>query len=104
MENKLVVFKGREIRRVLHNNEWWFSVIDIVKALTDSLDPRQYIKKMRQRDAELNSNWGTICTPLVLKARDGKVRNSYCANTEGIFKLIQSIPSPKAEPFKRWQD
>ncbi len=102
MENKLVVFKGREIRRVLHNNEWWFSVADIVEALADSLDPRQYIKKMRRRDAELNSYWGTICTPLVLQAPDGKMRNTNCANTEGIFRIIQSIPSPKAEPFKRW--
>ena len=72
MENKLVVFKGKEIRRTLHNNEWWFAVADVVEALTDSADPRQYIKKMRQRDSELNSYWGTICTPFRLKALDGK--------------------------------
>jgi len=102
MENKLVVFKGKEIRRALHNNEWWFAVADVVEALTDSADPRQYIKKMRQRDSELNSYWGTICTPLRLKALDGKMRKTNCANTEGIFRIIQSIPSPKAEPFKRW--
>jgi prophage antirepressor-like protein len=65
MENKLVVFRGKEIRRTLHNNEWWFAVADVVEALTDSTDPRQYIKKMRQRDSELNSYWGTICTPFV---------------------------------------
>jgi hypothetical protein len=102
MENKLVVFKGKEIRRILHNNEWWFAVADVVEALTDSADPRQYIKKMRQRDSELNSYWGTICTPLRLKALDGKMRKTNCANTEGIFRIIQSIPSSKAEPFKRW--
>jgi hypothetical protein len=102
VEHKLVVFKGKEIRRTLHNNEWWFSVADVVKALTDSSDPRQYIKRMRQRDSELNSYWGTICTPLELVAPDGKKRKTNCANTEGIFRIIQSIPSPKAEPFKRW--
>jgi len=102
MTGKLVVFKGKEIRRVLHNNEWWFSVADVVEALTDSVDPRQYIKRMRQRDPELNSYWGTICTPLQLLAQDGKKRRINCANTEGVFRIIQSIPSPKAEPFKRW--
>jgi len=102
MENKLVIFKGKEIRRILHNDEWWFSVADVVEALTDSADTRQYIKKMRRRDPELDSYWGTICTPLELIAPDGKRRKTNCANTEGIFRIIQSIPSPKAEPFKRW--
>lgn len=102
METRLVVFKNKEIRRTLHNDEWWFSLADVVQALTDSADPRQYIKKMRQRDPELDSYWGTICTPLALLAPDGKKRASNCANTEGIFRIIQSIPSPKAEPFKRW--
>lgn len=102
MVNRLVVFKGKEIRRVLHNNEWWFSVVDIVTSLTDSNDSRQYIKRMRKRDTELNSYWGTICTPLVLKAPDGRMRKTNCANTEGLFRIIQSIPSLKAEPFKRW--
>src|SRR4030065_1585939 len=102
METSIAVFKGKEIRRALHKNEWWFSVSDVVEALTDSADPRQYIKKMRQRDPELNSYWGTICTPLESMAPDGKMRETNCANTEGIFRIIQSIPSPKAEPFKRW--
>lgn len=102
MTDKLVVFKDKGIRRILYHNEWWFSVADMVEALADSADPRQYIKKMRQRDSELNSNWGTICPPLALKAPDGKTRKTNCANTEGIFRIIQSIPSPKAEPFKRW--
>lgn len=102
MENKLVVFQNKEIRRTLHNNEWWFSVADVVEALTDSNDVRQYVKRMRQRDSELDSYWGTICTPLELIAPDGKRRATNCANTEGIFRIIQSIPSPKAEPFKRW--
>lgn len=102
METKLVVFQNKKIRRILHNGEWWFSVADVVEALTDSVDPRQYIKRMRQRDSELDSYWGTICTPLILLAPDGKRRNTNSANTEGIFRIIQSIPSPKAEPFKRW--
>jgi DNA-damage-inducible protein D len=99
---KIAVFKGKEIRKTIHNNEWWFSITDVVAALTDSADTKQYIKKMRQRDPQLNSYWGTICTPLDLLAADGKVRELNCANTEGIFRIIQSIPSPKAEPFKRW--
>lgn len=102
MDTKLAVFKGKEIRRTLYKNEWWFSVADVVEVLTDSIDSRQYIKKMRQRDPELDSYWGTICTPLELIAPDGKKRETNCANTEGIFRIIQSIPSPKAEPFKRW--
>jgi len=102
MKTKLAIFKGKEIRRTLHDDEWWFAIVDIVEVLTDSADPRQYTKKMRQRDTELNSYWGTICTPLPLRASGGKMRKINCANTEGIFRIIQSIPSPKAEPFKRW--
>jgi DNA-damage-inducible protein D len=102
MEKNIAVFRGKGIRKIIHKNEWWFSVSDVVEVLTDSADPRQYIKKMRQRDPELNSNWGTICTPLKIDAPDGKMREANCANTEGVFRIIQSIPSPKAEPFKRW--
>jgi DNA-damage-inducible protein D len=100
--NALVVFQGKRIRRVWHNNEWWFSVFDVVSVLTNSADPKQYAKKMRSRDPVLNANWGTICTPLELLAPDGKKRAMNCVNTEGAFRIIQSIPSPKAEPFKLW--
>ena len=100
--NKIIIFETASIRRTLHNGEWYFSVEDIVKALTDSADTKQYIKKMRTRDDALNSNWGTICTPLPMTAADGKQRNVQTATAEGIFRIIQSIPSPKAEPFKRW--
>ena len=99
---KIAVFKGKQIRKTIHGNEWWFSITDVVAALTDSTDTKQYVKKMRQRDPELSSYWGTICTPLELIAPDGKKRETNCANTEGIFRIIQSMPSPKAEPFKRW--
>jgi len=102
-ENKaLAVFQGKNIRRVWHNDEWWFSLLDIVNALIDSADPKQYIKKMRSRDSLLNINWGTICTPLQIVALDGKKRETNCVNTQGAFRVIQSIPSSKAEPFKLW--
>ena len=98
----IAVFQETTIRRVWHNEEWWFAIVDVVSVLTDSADPRQYIKKMRSRDPELDAKWGTTCTPLALQAADGKQRETNCANTEGLFRIIQSIPSPKAEPFKRW--
>ena len=82
--------------------EWYFSVQDVVAVLAESSDPKQYIKKMRTRDPELSANWGTICTPVQMLAADGKMRKIQAANTEGLLRIIQSIPSPKAEPFKRW--
>ena len=99
---KIAVFSGKQVRRILLEGQWWFSVADVIGILTESSDPKQYIKKMRQRDPQLNLNWGTICTPLVMVAQDGKKRGVNCANTEGIFRIIQSVSSPKAEPFKRW--
>ncbi len=82
--------------------EWYFSVQDVVAVLSESTDPKQYIKKMRARDPQLSASWGTICTPVQMLAADGKQRKVQAANTEGILRIIQSIPSPKAEPFKRW--
>lgn len=103
MQSKaLAIFQGKKIRKAWHNNEWYFSVIDVIAALTDSNNPKLYVKKLRQRDPELNSNWGTICTLLQMSAPDGKLRATNCVNTKGAFRLIQSIPSPKAEPFKLW--
>jgi len=101
MTEKLAIFKGKEIRRTIHNNEWWFVIADVVSVLTDSANPADYIKKMRTRDKELAKGWGQIVTPLSVDTQGGKQRVN-CANTEGIFRIIQSIPSPKAEPFKRW--
>src|SRR5699024_3602818 len=100
--SEIALFEQKEIRRVWQNEEWYFSVLDVVKALTDSTDPRQYIKKMRARDPELSNNWGTICTPVQMIAADGNQRKIQAANSEGLLRIIQSIPSPKAEPFKRW--
>ncbi|PIR78023.1 MAG: phage antirepressor protein [Candidatus Magasanikbacteria bacterium CG10_big_fil_rev_8_21_14_0_10_36_16] len=102
MTTKIAIFRKKEIRKVIHNNEWWFSVADVIEVLTDTADIRDYIKKMRKRDKELNSYWGTNCPLLEMLTKDGKKRKITSANTEGIFRIIQSIPSPKAEPFKRW--
>lgn len=100
---KIVLFKNKEIRKTLHNNEWWFSVIDVVKALTDSVDPRDYWYKMKIRvKDEEGFEPSTICRQLKLKALDGKMRETDCANTEGMFRIVQSIPSPKVESIKRW--
>ena len=98
----IAIFKGKTIRKTLFQKEWWFSVADVIEALTDTVDVKDYIKKMRKRDKELNAYWGTNCPPLEMIAKDGKRRKVSSANTEGIFRIIQSIPSPKAEPFKRW--
>lgn len=98
------LFQSKQIRSAWNKElqKWNFSVQDVVEALTDSADVKQYIKKMRSRDAELSANWGTICTPVQMTAADGKKRKVQAADTEGLLRIIQSIPSPKAEPFKRW--
>lgn len=98
------LFQDKKIRSVWNDEEeqWYFSVFDVVEALTDSNDPKQYIKKMRSRDEALNYNWGTICTPVEMIALDGKRRKVQAANVKGLFRIIQSISSPKAEPFKQW--
>lgn len=99
----IAVFKGRQVRRVLHEGEWWFSVVDVVAVLTDSVNPRDYWFRMKVREKdEAGVELSTVCRQLKLTAPDGKLRETDCADTEGIFRIIQSIPSPKAEPFKRW--
>ena len=104
VDEDLEFFNDHSIRKVWHSGEeeWYLSIVDVVQVLTDSSDPKQYIKKMRARDKALESKWGTICTPLQMLAPDGKMRKTQAANTEGILRIIQSIPSPKAEPFKTW--
>ena len=101
-QKQIVLFEEKEVRRTWHDEQWYFSITDIVKILTDSNDVKQYIKKMRTRDNELSLNWGTICTPLQITSKDGKQRNENMAQIQGIFRIIQSIPSPKAEPIKLW--
>ncbi|MBW2119853.1 MAG: Bro-N domain-containing protein [Deltaproteobacteria bacterium] len=102
MEASIAVFRGKEIRKTIHNDEWWFSVVDVCAVLTKSADPGAYWRKLKQRLKQEGSEVVTFCHGLKLVAPDGKFRKTDCANTEGIFRIIQSIPSPKAEPFKRW--
>lgn len=104
MENNIQLFENKKIRTAWNEEkeEWYFSIADVVEVLTDSSDVKQYIKKMRSRDTELNLKWGTICTPVEMLANDGKNRKIQAADTKGILRIIQSIPSPKAEPFKQW--
>jgi DNA-damage-inducible protein D len=101
MDTKIALFRGRGVRKTLQDNEWWFVVEDVVLALIDSKDPKQYIQRLKQRDPELGKGWVQIVHTLSIETEGGKQR-MICANTEGVFRIIQSIPSPKAEPFKRW--
>jgi len=105
---KLVLFNGQKIRKLIYKSEWWFVINDVVSLLTDSKDPAQYFKRLKQRDSELAKLTGDqggvqFVPPLMLDMEtDGGKQKMYCWNTEGIFRLVQSIPSSKAEPFKRW--
>ncbi|MBU3942579.1 Bro-N domain-containing protein [Patescibacteria group bacterium] len=98
---QIAIFRRKEIRKTIHNNEWWFVIVDVVAVLTNSVQPDGYLKDMRRRDSELNKGWGQIATPLYVNTAGGKQKLN-CANAEGILRIIQSIPSPKAEPFKLW--
>ncbi|MDI6730961.1 MAG: Bro-N domain-containing protein [Candidatus Margulisbacteria bacterium] len=102
-ETRIALFRGKEIRKTIYKNEWWFSTIDVVEVLTNSVNPRDYWFKMKIRvKEESGAELSTVCRQLKLLAPDGKMRDTDCANAEGLFRIIQSIPSPKAEPFKRW--
>lgn len=100
--DRIVVFQEQAIRRTWHADEWWFSVVDVCQVLTESVDAGAYWRKLKQRLGAEGSEVVTFCHGLKLPAPDGKQRVTDCANTEGLFRIIQSIPSPKAEPFKRW--
>lgn len=104
MPQEIQLFADKQIRTYWDDDKelYFFCIIDVVEALTDSNDPKQYIKRMRQRDLGLNSVWGTICTPHQFISSDGKRHQANCASLGGVLRIIQSIPSPKAEPFKRW--
>jgi len=106
METRIALFQKKEIRKTLHAGEWWFVIVDVVAALTDSANPSSYLKDMRRRDSALADTLkggGQIAPPLALEVpTTGGPQRLLCWHTEGIFRLIQSIPSQKAEPFKRW--
>ena len=99
--NHLVIFKGKKIRKTIYHKEWWFSILDVIGVLTDSPQPKTYWAKMKERDEAMSQPF-PFWEQLKMLAEDGKMRETDCADTEGMFRIIQSIPSPKAEPFKRW--
>lgn len=102
-KDALVVFEGTKIRRTWHDEQWYFSVVDVVRILTDSTDPKDYWYRLKKREAESSGiELSTFCRQLKLPSADGKKYETDCANTESMFRIIQSIPSLKAEPFKRW--
>ena len=101
-KDALVVFEGTKIRRIWHDEQWYFSVVDVVGALTDSSIPRRYWSDLKSNLLEEGFEPYDKIVQLTLQAEDGKMRLTDCANTESIFRIIQSFPSPKAEPFKRW--
>jgi DNA-damage-inducible protein D len=99
MENSnLIPFGSKEIRKIIHNDEWYYSVIDVIEVLTDSVEPRKYWNTLKTREPQLSS----ICGQLKLPATDGRQRLTDCANTKGVLRIIMSVPSPKAEPLKMW--
>ncbi len=100
-ENHIAIFNGKSIRKIIYQKEWWFSVIDVVEVLTGSPTPRQYWGKVKQREF-INLQLSPVWVQLKLEASDGKKYETDCANTESMLRIIQSIPSPKVEPFKRW--
>lgn len=97
----VAVFEGKEVRRTWHDEQWYFAVNDVVELLSETTNVTDYIKKMRQRDEELGKGWGQFVTPLSIETKGG-IQKVNCASLSGIFRIIQSIPSPKAEPFKMW--
>jgi hypothetical protein len=99
---KIAVFEKKEVRKTWHRGEWYFSVVDVIAVLTDSANPTDYLKKIRKRDLELGSYLGTECPQVEMATKSGKTRKILAGNTKNIFRIVQSIPSPKAEPFKRW--
>ena len=103
INNQLAIFKGKSVRRVLFNNEWYFSVVDVCEVLAESVKPRDYWYRLKERVFESSKiQLSTICRQLKIMSDDGKFYDTECANVESMFRIIQEIPSPKAEPFKRW--
>lgn len=101
IQTDLSIFEWKEVRKTWHNEQWYFSVLDIVSILTGSLNPKDYLKKIKKRDYELDMYMGTNCPPLAMQWESWKTRKTICTNTQWAFRIIQSIPSLKAEPFKQ---
>jgi DNA-damage-inducible protein D len=97
-DNGLAPFEGKEIRKIWHDEQWYFSIVDVIEVLTDSTAPSKYWNALKRREPQVS----TICRKLKMIAPDNKMRPTDCANTEGIFRIIMSVPSPKVEPLKLW--
>ena len=102
--SKIKLFESNRIRSQWDDEAqtWWFSVVDVIGALTESTNPTDYLKKLRKRDALLGSYLGTNCPQVAMQTESGKLRKTLAASTEQLLRIVQSIPSPKAEPFKLW--
>lgn len=98
---EVALFEKKQVRRIWYQDEWWYVIIDVVAILSESIDPVGYLKDIRRRDKEINKGWGQIATPLSINTSGGKQKMN-CSNTQGMLRIIQAIPSPKAEPFKQW--
>ena len=102
-QNKLIVFENKDIRRIWHNEEWWFAVVDVVGAISESKNPAVYWRVLKKRLKDEGAEQTvTNCNGLKMEALDGKMRKTDCANTQNLLRIVQSIPSKKAEPFKQW--
>ncbi len=101
-QNKIIVFQEKGIRRIWHKDEWWFSVVDVIEVLTESSQPARYWSDVKKRSKKESKQSFAFCERLNLVRPDGKTYPTDCANTESMFRIIQAIPSPKAEPFKLW--
>lgn len=102
--NSIKLFENKKVRSVWNeaDQKWYFSIVDVVEILTDSVNPTDYLKKLRKRDSELAGYIGTNCPQIEMRTDTGKKRNTLSASAEQLLRIIQSVPSPKAEPFKRW--
>ncbi|MFA6160009.1 MAG: Bro-N domain-containing protein [Parcubacteria group bacterium] len=98
----IAIFRGKQFRKTIFQKEWYFSVVDVIESLTDSVNATDYLKKLRKRDKELGLFIGTNCPQIEMETGTGKKRKTLAGNVEQLFRIIQSIPSPKAEPLKRW--
>ena len=103
LQNKIVLFQEKQIRRVWHDEHWYFAVVDVIETLSESSNPRDYWYRLKKRELESSrTDLSTICRQLKVESSDGRKYTIDCATTEGLLRLIMSIPSPKAEPFKLW--
>lgn len=102
MNNKLSLFEEKEIRKVYKNNKWYYSIIDVISTLTNVSNPSEYLKKIKQRDKELQKNWSILCINLNMQTKDGKIRKAMASDATGILRIIETISSPEAEKIKMW--